>query len=257
MYFDSHAHLSAPPLLEEVSSLLQRAELARVHRIVTICTDTESLEQGLILHEKYPWVYVAAALPPHDIDSYCPSFFELLSQKAKEKKLVAIGETGLDYFYQNLDKKKQKEALSFHFSLAKETDLPVVFHCREAFLDLWEEADRQYQGREALVHCFTGNLEEAKGCLDRGWYLSFSGIVTFKKSSLLQEVASYVPLNRILLETDSPYLAPEKRRGQRNEPSFIGEIGEKIAALKGVSVEAVAEATSHNASSFYRLAPLS
>lgn len=164
---------------------------------------------------------------------------------------MALGETGLDYYYEHSPKELQKKFLIQYFHLAIQTGLPVIFHCRDAFSDLFMLGDAEYKGKPALVHCFTGTVEEAKAALDRGWSISFSGIITFKKSEALREVVKYVPLSKMLIETDAPYLAPQSKRGSLNESSFLSETAQMIAELKQVSLETVAKATSENACAFF------
>jgi TatD DNase family protein len=248
---DTHAHLTSEQLLPHLQGILQRAEESGVRKIVNICTDKKSLEEGLLLNEKYPWVYNAAATTPHDVEKEGEFFFPFVERAALEGKLVAIGETGLDYFYEHSNKEVQQDFLLRYFSLALKMKLPLIFHCRDAFADLFAMADQNYLGAPAILHCFTGALEEARGVLDRGWYLSLSGIVTFKKSEGLREVAKYVPLDRLLIETDSPYLAPQKHRGQQNEPSFLRETAEVIAQVKGIPVSELAQACSDNATRIF------
>lgn len=248
---DTHAHLTSESILPHLSAVLQRAQQNRVHKIVNICTDEKSLEQGLLIHEKYPWVYNTAATTPHDVHLEGEQFFPIVEKAALSKKLVAIGETGLDYFNAESDKNTQQKFLLRYFALALQTQLPMVFHCREAFEDLFALADQHYKLPRAVLHCFTGTLEEARQVLDRGWYLSISGIVTFKKSDRLREIAKYVPLDRLFVETDAPYLAPQGNRGKQNEPAFMKETAQCIAALKGISIEEFAHATTQNASAFF------
>ncbi|MBS0604704.1 MAG: TatD family hydrolase [Verrucomicrobia bacterium] len=250
-YTDTHAHLTSEQILPLLGDVLQRAKQSGVAKIVNICTGKKSLEEGLVLHESHPWVYNAAATTPHDVEKEGEEFFPLVERAAASKKLVALGETGLDYFYEHSDKKVQQKFLLRYFSLALQTKLPLIFHCRDAFPDLFAMADGHFQGAPAVLHCFTGTLEEAKGVLDRGWFLSLSGIVTFKKSESLREVAKYVPLDRLFIETDSPYLAPQSNRGKPNEPSYISETAETIAFAKGVSVGELAKATEDNAERFF------
>jgi len=248
---DSHAHLTSPQILSEVDAVVMRAKEAGVEKIINICTDEVSLEEGLKLQERCPGIFNTAATTPHDVEEEGESFFPIV--KASVEKLVAIGETGLDYFYEHSPKEKQKAFLAHYFELAIQSGLPIIFHCRDAFEDLFALADEQYKDRKAVLHCFTGTKEEAKKCLDRGWMVSFSGIITFKKSSYFEEIIQYVPLDRIFIETDSPYLAPQKRRGKQNEPSFIGEVVEKIAEWKGVSFQEVEKTTTKNISQFFAL----
>jgi TatD DNase family protein len=250
-FIDTHAHLTSERLLPHLEDILKRAQQSGVTKIVNICTDQKSLEEGLLLHDRYPWVYNTAATTPHDVQEEGENFFPLVESAAKEGKLVAIGETGLDYFYEHFDKKTQQDFLNRYFSLALRMQLPLIFHCRDAFDDLFAMADSAYRGAPAVLHCFTGAMEEAKGVLDRGWYLSLSGIVTFKKSESLREIAKYVPLDRLFIETDSPYLAPQAHRGEQNEPSFLPETAEAIAKAKGIPVDVLARAVQENAMRFF------
>ncbi len=250
-YIDTHAHLTSEQILPQMEDVLKRAKQSGVTKIVNICTDRKSLEEGLLLHEKHPWVYNAAATTPHDVQKEGEEFFPMVERAASEKKLVAIGETGLDYFYEHSDKKVQQTFLQRYFALALTMKLPLIFHCRDAFNDLFSMADSDYRGAPAVLHCFTGTIDEAKGVLDRGWYLSLSGIVTFKKSEGLREVANYVPLDRLFIETDAPYLAPQSHRGMQNEPAFLPETAEAIARAKGVSVVDIANASQENAMRFF------
>lgn len=248
---DTHAHLTCDALYPDVEGILKRAKENDLEAIVNICTDETTLERGLFLKEKYPWIYNVAATTPHDVETQGESFFPKVEQFARQGALVAIGETGLDYYYEHSEKKVQKQYLLRYFALALSCQLPLVFHCRDAFKDLFDLADSHYLDTPAVLHCFTGDVNEAKGVLDRGWYLSLSGIVTFKKSERLKEVAKYVPIDRLFVETDAPYLAPQKQRSKTNEPSFIKETIECIANLKGLSLEEVASHTRENARRFF------
>jgi TatD DNase family protein len=259
-FTDSHAHLTHEGLVEEVDALLQRAQESNVKAIVNICTDLPSLEKGLALSRRYPWVYQTAATTPHDVEKEGEEVFGPIALEARRGSLVAIGETGLDYFYQHSDRAIQKDFLRRYLHLALECHLPVVIHCREAFVDFFEILDAEYQINNkhapGVLHCFTGTIAEAEEVLKRGWMLSLSGIVTFKKSIELQEVAKMVPLNQLLIETDSPYLAPQKHRGKTNEPAFVVETATFIANLKGIPVEELARQTSLNAQHLFKLQAL-
>lgn len=253
MFIDAHAHLTSPDVFPDIEGILARARQQGVKKIVNICTDPESLEKGLDLAAKHPWIYNTAATTPHDVDKEGELFWPDVVKAAEKKKLVAIGETGLDYHYEHSDRKVQKEYLSRYFLLAAKSHLPLVFHCREAFGDLFAMADQEYKLKPAVLHCFTGDIGDAKGVLERGWYISFSGIITFKKSEALREAVKYAPLDRILIETDTPYLAPQSKRGKPNEPSYLPETAAFIAQIKEVSLAQVASATSVNASKFFSL----
>lgn len=247
-YFDSHAHLSASSVLPDIEEILARAKIAGVDRMLNICTDVETLEKGFSLQKKYPQIKNAGATTPHDVEKEGESAFPFFAEAARSKKLVAIGETGLDYYYEHSDKEMQKRFLKRYLHLALECSLPVIFHCRDAFNDLFAIADHEYKkNAPAILHCFTGSIREAEEVLSRGWHLSLSGIVTFKKSEALREVARIVPLSQLLIETDTPYLAPQSKRGRQNEPAFLPETAACIAKIKGISVEELAKTTQENA----------
>lgn len=246
MFTDTHAHLTCPEMLTDIDEVLKRAQEAEVTRIFNICTDEASLNAGLELSQRYPWISTSAAATPHDVAKFGDPFFARVETESKKGTLVAIGETGLDYHYELSPKEVQKEHLLRYIALAKEVKLPLIFHCRDAFADLFSLTDAHLGNHRVILHCFTGTLEEAKQVIERGWYLSFSGIVTFKKSAELRKAASYVPIDQLLIETDCPYLAPQKWRGKRNEPAYLTETARVIAREKEMSVSDLASATSNN-----------
>lgn len=247
MYFDSHAHLASDPILSDVDAILSRAKEAGVERIINICTDAESFQKGLELEKTYPFIKNTAAITPHDANKGDEEYFAEIKRCAHQKELVAIGETGLDYHHFDGTKEEQKKWLIRHLQLALECSLPVVIHCRDAFKDFFEIIDSEYRDEPGVLHCFTGTLKEAKQVIERGWYLSLSGIATFKRSDELRQVAKEIPIEQLLIETDAPYLAPQGKRGKMNEPSFLPITAACIAACQGVSPEALAKATSDNA----------
>jgi TatD DNase family protein len=257
LLIDSHAHLTSPAVFSQLDSLLERAQEAGVNKIVNICTDPLSLERGIELSQRYPWIHQAAATTPHDVEKEGAEVFETMENSARQGQLKAVGETGLDYHYEHSNRVIQKQFLRRYLHLALECKLPVIIHCREAFADLFEILDAEYQidGRLApgVLHCFTGTMQEAEEVLKRGWMLSLSGIVTFKKSLELQQVAREVPLDQLLIETDTPYLAPQKQRGKQNEPAFLAETARFIASIKNISFEELAQATSCNASFLFKI----
>lgn len=253
-YFDSHAHLTEVEMLTEIEAVMGRAFAHGVVKILNICTTPKQVEEGKALSLDYSTILQAGATPPHTAEEEGAAQFSHFEKAAKEGFFRAIGETGLDYHYKGETKKAQQELLIRYLHLAAECKLPVIFHCREAFLDLFSIVDGEYPKKApAVLHCFTGTGQEAEEVVARGWHLSLSGIVTFKKSVALQEAAKIVPLSQLLIETDAPYLAPQSKRGKRNEPSFLPETAQKIAALKGVSLEEVARATFENASRLFDL----
>ncbi|NGX46147.1 MAG: putative metal-dependent hydrolase YcfH, partial [Chlamydiae bacterium] len=209
---DSHAHLLS--LEGDLELVLARAQEAGVTKILNICTTAKELQKGLALQKKHPWISTAGAITPHDVAKLGEKEFADFAKGAKSGSLVAIGETGLDYHYDYSPREVQQDFLRRYIALAQECSLPLIFHCREAFDDLFAIVDESGFTGPAVLHCFTGTLEEAKQVIERGWYLSLSGIVTFKKSLELREVAKFVPLSQLLIETDSPYLAPQSHRGK-------------------------------------------
>lgn len=258
MYADSHAHLCDDRLYDDLPSVLDEASKQGLELIVNICTDEKTLERGKQVSKKYPFVVNAAATTPHDVETDGESFFPYVEKAAQEKSLVAIGETGLDYFYEHSAKSLQKEYLKRYFQLAKKSQLPVIIHCRDAFKDLFDIMDQVYTKEDSsyfpgVLHCYTGGLDEAQELVKRGWTISFSGIVTFKKSEILRQVAASLPLSHLVVETDAPYLAPQKYRGQRNEPAWVCETVSLIAQLRGVNPEVIAQAALENTCRLFNL----
>lgn len=257
MFIDSHAHISCQPLAEQATALIEHAKESKVDHIVNICVDEPSLLKGLELGKQHQGFYNVAATTPHDVEKDGEYFFPLVEKAAKNQSLVAIGETGLDYYYEHSPKELQKHFLKEYFSLAVKYELPVVIHCRDAFADFFDIMQSHYRQGDTycpgVLHCFTGNLDEAKEVISRGWYLSLSGIVTFKKSLELKEVAKLVPLEQLLIETDSPYLAPQSKRGKQNEPANVVEVAQHIADLKGIPIEELAQQTSQNTKTLFNI----
>ncbi len=257
MLIDSHAHLTAPSLEEDLDALLERAKQAGIEAIINICTNPSELEGGLTLAKSHPWIYNVAATTPHDVVKEGEKNFERIASHARAGDLVAIGETGLDYHYYPESASIQQDFMRRYLRLAIECTLPIVIHCREAYSDLFKILDEEYtingQHRPGVLHCFTGTLEEARMALKRGWHLSLSGIVTFKKSEELREVAKEISLEKLLIETDSPYLAPHPYRSRRNEPAYLVETAKVIAELRGLSFEELAKITAENTLSLFNL----
>jgi TatD DNase family protein len=250
---DSHAHLTSETLWPHIERIVEAAIQAKIERIINICTDELTLERGIELSHRHPWISNVAATTPHDVEKEGEQFFPIVAKAAQERNLIAIGETGLDYHYEHSPKDVQKKYLEKYFDLAKKLKLPVVIHCRDAFDDLFSIADNLYKDHPLLLHCFTGNVEEAKKALDRGWKISFSGILTFKKSETLRQAASFIPLTEILLETDSPYLAPNSKRGTINEPAYLLETAECLAQVKQLDLKTIIATTRQNTLTLFSL----
>lgn len=250
-FIDSHAHLNHPKM-QYIDSVLQRARDNHIASIVNMCCNIEELDKAQVLQKKYPNIALAAALTPHDvIHPNAEEIFLYVQKMARTGSLAAIGETGLDYHYFSTTKDLQKKYFTDHVFLAKACKLPLVIHCREAFDDLFFLLDQIEGLPKIILHCFTGSDKEAKEALKRGFWISISGIVTYKNSKDLQEVVKNLPLDKLLIETDSPYLAPEKYRGKQNEPAFLPEVALKIAELKNLSIEEIAKRTSENAKKLF------
>jgi TatD DNase family protein len=257
-FIDSHAHLTCDDATySQIDAILTRADVANVKKIINICTTVESLDKGLLLQKQYPWIYNSAAITPHDVGKIGDEGLLKFAKHAKDNKLIAIGETGLDYYYTHSDKEIQKKHLRSYLHLALDCNLPVIIHCREAFQDFFDILDQEYTSNQktapGVLHCFTGTLQEAEDVINRGFYLSLSGIVTFKKSIQLQEVAKFVPLQQLLIETDTPFLAPQTRRGKPNEPAYLPETASFIANLKNISLNELRDATANNAARLFKL----
>lgn len=255
MYTDSHAHLTSDKLSASLPELLERAQKSGVTKIINICTQPEELTLGIELSKAYPWIHQVASTTPHDVEADGERCFDFFAAHAKD--LVAIGETGLDYYYDHSPRELQKMFLRRYFRLAKKHNLPIVIHCRNAFEDFFKILDEEFQcgGKHlpGVLHCFTGTVEEAREVIARGWYLSLSGIVTFKRSEELREVAKIVPSDQLLIETDTPYLAPMPYRGKVNEPAYIVETAKCIANCRKESVANIASQTTQNALALFRL----
>ena len=243
---DSHCHLDY--YAETYHEVIKRAEEAGVKGMLTVNTH---LDKALFLQkmaEEYGHVWCSVGIHPHEAHSLCREKLETL---LKHPKVVALGETGLDYFYENSEKKKQIESFEAHLDVAAQHNLPVIIHTREADADTLMCLDR-YPKAKGVLHCFTGSYEFAKQGCDRGLFISFSGIITFKNAGILLDVVRKIPLDMILIETDSPYLTPIPHRGQKNEPAFVRLVAEKIAEIKESSYEEIVEITTRN---FFKVFP--
>jgi TatD DNase family protein len=234
---DAHLHLCDDLLYPLAESLILEAKKAYINELLCVVTNSEELKKAFKLKKTFPDLKIAASTTPHEAVLSDDPFFDEICLMVKEKKIDAIGETGLEYFHPGLDRGLQKQYLKAYVTLACDNHMPLVFHCRDAFDDLIEILT-PFKGKiRGMVHCFTGTYEEAKRVIDLGLYISISGIVTFKNSHQLQVVVSKLPLSSILIETDSPYLAPLSQRGKTNRPLFIKETYQKVAQLKNVSVQ--------------------
>ena len=253
MLVDTHAHLQWASFNKDRETVISRARRAGVEYIVNIGFDLDSSMKAINLAKKHENVYATVGIHPHNARDLNQSVLDVLRKLSENPKVVAIGEIGLDY-YRNLSPRQvQKEAFEAQLSLAEELGLPVVIHDREAHADVNNILSKFRERINAVMHCFSGSREMAEQFVKSNFYISFAGPVTFPKSHRLQEIARRIDLNNILLETDSPWLAPQQMRGRRNEPAFLPFIAEKTAQLKGISVGQLAIATTENAKEIFRL----
>ncbi|MFO7588665.1 MAG: TatD family hydrolase [Gemmatimonadota bacterium] len=249
--FDSHCHLTAEAFAGELDAVLARAREAGVEEMVTIASDPDDAAAGLALARALPGVACTAGLHPHDAERFGPETEEAIRRLLSEPEVVAVGETGLDFFYDNAPRARQRAGFEAQLRLAREAGLPVVVHAREADAEVIEVL-RSADGVRGVLHCFTGGAKLLDAGLDAGWHISFSGIVTFRRFDAA-DLVRRVPEDRLLIESDSPYLAPVPHRGKRNEPAHLGHTCEAVAAIRGVPAEALAETTRRNARHFYGL----
>lgn len=249
-FFDTHAHYMDERFKEDKFELLKNLnENHNISHIINIGYDMPSSYEAVELAKKYDFCYCAVGIHPHDSKDATKCDYEEIKKLAAYEKTVAIGEIGLDYYYDNSERNIQKKVFADQLDLAKEVKLPVVIHSRDATkdtLDIIKSKDNI-----GVFHCFSGSVETAKEVLGMGYYISFAGPVTFKNSTNLKEVAKYVPLDRFFIETDCPYLAPVPNRGKRNDSSNLKYIAGEIAALRGITIEEVADISLKNSKRFF------
>ncbi len=259
MLVDTHAHLTMPEF-SDLTEVLGRAQEAGVTKIINVAYDLNAAEQALALAEKFGGtdsavrLFATVGIHPHDAGKVSERDWQLFDQLLKRPGVVAVGEIGLDYYRNLSDPKEQEKIFSRQLQIAKSANLPIVIHDRDAHRDTLRMLREEIgTGWKIVFHCFSGDREFAREVLELGAWIGIDGPVTFKNASELREVVSYVPLDRILLETDCPYLAPDPFRGQRNEPAYIGILARKVAEIKKISVEEVASATTLSAHKIFKL----
>lgn len=252
MLIDSHCHLDFPDFADNLGQIVERAEKAGVSHMVTICTRVKKFKSVLAVAESFDNIYCSVGTHPNNSHEEPELTTQQLIDLAKHKKVVAIGEAGLDYFYTKEHAAIQAASLKIHIAASRITDLPLVIHSRDADQDMGDilEAETNNGAFPSILHCFSSGRRLMERGVELGCYVSFSGILTFKKSDELREIAKAVPMNRLLVETDAPYLAPQPFRGKRNEPSYVTHTCDVLAEVKGVSREEMQAITSQN---FFRL----
>jgi TatD DNase family protein len=244
-FLDSHAHLDDPDFDADREAVIDRARAAGLRYLLAVGggTGPENLDAPVGLAEHYDWIYATVGVHPHEARHFTDHHAGQMRELAKHPRVVGIGEIGLDYHYDHSPREIQKAVLVRQLELAQEARLPIVIHCREAWSDLTEiiQAHWKSSGLGGVLHCFSGTRQDALKFLDWGFRVSFAGNVTYKKAETLREVARAIPLDRLLIETDCPYLAPVPHRGKRNEPAFVVEVARTLAALRNLGIEEFGE----------------
>lgn len=252
-FIDTHVHLNADQYEEDVQQVIERALEAGVEKMVVIGFDRKTIEKAMKLVDEYPFIYAVIGWHPVDAIDCTDEDLVWIEELAAHPKVVGIGETGLDYYWDKSPKDVQKELFRQQIKLAQKLNLPIIIHNRDATGDvvqiLHEENAASVGG---IMHCFGGSVETARQCIDMNFMISLGGPVTFKNARQPKEVATEIPLEHLLIETDAPYLAPHPYRGKRNEPSYVPLVAEEIARLKDISLEEVARVTTRNAEQFFK-----
>ena len=246
MFVDSHCHLNFPGLREQLDALLDNMKANQVSHALCVSVDLTSFPEVLELAEQHENLYASVGVhPDYELETE-PAQAEIV-RLAQHPKVVAIGETGLDYYRLTGDLEWQRERFRTHIRAARECGKPLIIHTRSAAADTLRLMQEESAGEAGgVMHCFTEDLQVASAAIELGFHISFSGILTFKNAAVIKEVAQRIPLDRILIETDSPYLAPAPHRGRTNQPAYVKHVAEEIARLRGITLEEVGEATSHN-----------
>ena len=262
MFVDSHCHLDGPRFAEDRDAILQNARTAGVEHLLLIGNGDgpDTADHALQFAKQHAWMHATIGVHPHEAKLATPENLQRLAEIAEDPKIVAWGEIGLDYWYDHSPRDVQQQVFVDQLALAKSLDLPIVIHCRpsqksdsDAWDDLFRLLAEHWFGRSGVMHCFTGTEAQARHSLDIGFLLSFAGNVTFPKAQNIRDAALLCPLDRMLIETDSPYLAPIPHRGKRNEPAFVAETAAYIAQLKSISAEDLGQATTRTFYEFFKI----
>ncbi|MFH1406950.1 MAG: TatD family hydrolase [Candidatus Omnitrophota bacterium] len=258
MYIDTHAHLDFADYDADREEIIRRAKQSCVEYIINIGTDVESTKKSIALAHKYDFIYASLGVHPHDAGTVSDDVILQLKELARDKKIVAVGEVGLDFHKEYSPKEAQKNAFIKFIRLAGELGLPLIIHDREAHRDTLDILKKELKGPlRGVLHCFSGSAEFARECVDLGFYISFTCNLTYKNAAKLRETAKAIPIERILLETDCPFLAPQKFRGERNEPAHISHLAEELAKLKELAPEDIARITTLNAKTLFKIGEVS
>ncbi len=252
MLFDTHAHLNDPAFDEDREAVLLGLKEKGVEYVMNVGCCLESSRDCITMAEKYPFVYASVGSHPDSADEVNDDVLDQYRQMAQHPKVKAIGEIGADYYYETIPREIQLKAFRMQMELARELKLPVIVHERNAHDDGMKVV-KEFKDVTGVFHCYSGSAEMARQLVDMGWYIGFTGVLTFKNARKAVETAERIPLERIVLETDCPFMAPEPFRGKRNDPGYLYRMAERLAEIRGISVEEVRRATTKNAKTLYRI----
>ena len=254
---DSHAHIDFPQFAEDREAMLDRARAAGVSTLLAIGSGPgpEKLDAAIPFAEQHDWIYATVGTHPHEAKDLTPAHLDQLAKLAKHPRVIAYGEIGLDYFYDHSPRDVQGNVFREQMEIAAKAKLPIIIHCRDAWSDCLDMLEDNWRatGLGGILHCFTSTLEDARRGLDMGFLVSFAGNSTYPKAQNLRDVAKALPLENLLIETDSPFLAPQPYRGKRNEPAYVGEVAKAIGSVRNLPAEDVALATAGNFRRFFGL----
>ena len=252
MLFDTHAHLNDPAFDPDREELMAGLGGKGIGLVMNAGCSLESSKDIIKMAERYPWLYASVGSHPDSADEVNEAVIAEYRELCAHEKVKAIGEIGLDYYYEDIPREIQKKAFRMQMELAKEVDLPVIIHEREAHDDGMRIV-KEFPTVKGVFHCYSGSAEMARQLVNMGWYIGFTGVLTFKNARKAVETAASIPLERIVLETDCPFMAPEPYRGKRNDPGYLPKMAEKLAEIRGICVEEAIAATTENAKRLYRI----
>jgi TatD DNase family protein len=254
MFIDTHAHLLDKRFDKDRLEMLGRAKASRVEKILEISCEPDGWQAALYFSKANKGVTCALGVHPQEAKLASPEVLKKLENLALDEKVTAIGETGLDYYHENSSREEQKRVFLFHINLSLKINKPLILHCRDAYPDMFEILSKiKLPDLPGVVHCFSGTPEQALELIKMGFYIGIDGPVTYPNAQALKDTVKQIPLEKILIETDSPYLPPQKYRGTRNEPAYVPLVAAEIALIKGINIKDVENITSENAQSLFRL----
>ena len=252
MLFDTHAHMNDPAFDQDREAVLLGLKDKGVELMMNVGCCLDSSRDCIAMAERYPFVYASVGSHPDSADEVNEEVVEAYRQMARQPKVLAIGEIGLDYYYETIPRQVQQQAFRMQMQLAKELDMPVIVHERNAHDDGMRIV-KEFKGVTGVFHCYSGSAEMARQLVDMGWYIGFTGVLTFKNARKAVETAQSIPLERIVLETDCPFMAPEPFRGKRNDPGYLFRMAERLAEIRDLPAEQIWEVTTENAKRLYRM----